>query len=422
MSRFVGVAPVILTQNGIRLSRPLTFYSYFVVTAISGVILSGFALDLLTEPKRSLRVRTPTSRMIWVANLSIVILITSVAAYRAPARFLCIINCLKQIQKIKIFINGENNRDLFEKLKTVMVISTLVGLGFLVFFDIYGYVTEALTHGREVRTLFLYSFLYYEYFIVLLVELQFILIAQKLLSALRLVNDALQQLMVSFKTQRNNNYNRFRNEFTSYDNYGLKESSTVPNKVINYVVDSLTVKEKIDDKKYFRSDNRTVRDLSNAYTGICDILRRIDDSHGFLLLLILISFFMQLIITPYYLITTLYTSMNQINYILLQISWCMYHIISMLMVVEPCYQTQKEMDRTQMLVLYLLRYISSTDPMFVDVDIFCKQLYLDRPSYTPLGMCTISRPLTVTIIGAVMTYLVIIFQLRSYESNSKDQL
>ncbi|XP_047538582.1 uncharacterized protein LOC125072114 [Vanessa atalanta] len=312
-----------------------------------GVILSGFALDLLTEPKRSLRVRTPTSRMIWVANLSIVILITGVAAYRAPS----------------------------------------------------------------LRTLFLYSFLYYEYFIVLLVELQFILIAQKLLSALRLVNDALQQLMVSFKTQGNNYYNRFRNEFTTYDNYALKESSTVPNKVINYVVDSLTVKEKLDDKKYFRKDTRTVRDLSNAYTGICDILRRIDESHGFLLLLILISFFMQLIITPYYLITTLF-----------QISWCMYHIISMLMVVEPCYQTQKEMDRTQVLVSYLMRYISSTDPMFVDVDIFCKQLYLDRPSYTPLGMCTISRPLTVTIIGAVMTYLVIIIQLRSYESNSKDQL
>ncbi|XP_050353641.1 gustatory receptor for sugar taste 43a-like [Nymphalis io] len=114
--------------------------------------------------------------------------------------------------------------------------------------------------------------------------------------------------------------------------------------------------------------------------------------------------------------------MSQINNILLQVCWCIYHMVSMLMVVEPCYQTQKEMDKTQVLVLYLLRCVSSTDPLFVDVDIFCKQLHLDRPSYTPLGMCTISRPLIVTIIGAVMTYLVIIFQLRSYESDSKDQL
>ncbi|XP_046964228.1 uncharacterized protein LOC124533108 [Vanessa cardui] len=325
ISRFVGVAPVTFTPNAIR-----------------GVILSGFALDLLTEPKRSLRVRTPTSRMIWVANLSI----------------------------IKIFIIGENNIETSEKFKIVIITLTLFGLGSLVFFDIFGYVSEALAYGREGK----------------------------------------------------NNYSRFRNEFTISHHYALKESPTVPNKVINYVVDSLSVKEKLDDNKYFRSDNKSVRDLSNAYTGICDILRRIDDSHGFVLLLILIAFFMQLIITPYYLITTLceynlflHTSMNQIHYIVLQICWCIYHIISMLMVVEPCYQTQKEMDRTQVLVLHLMRYISPTDPMFVDVDIFCKQLYLDRPYYAPLGMCTISRPLTVTIIGAVTTYLVIIFQLRSYE-------
>ncbi|XP_050353692.1 uncharacterized protein LOC126775672 [Nymphalis io] len=187
-----------------------------------------------------------------------------------------------------------------------MVLLSCVGLVFLIFFDIYGYVTEALTYGREVRTLLLYSFLYYEYFIVLLVHLQFILTAQKVLSALRSVNDELQQLTITFEPKRNKCYSHFGNVFkTNSDNYGLQENSTVSNKVINYVIDSLSVKEKLNDKKSLCGNNRTVRDLSNAYAEVCDILRHIDESHGLILLLILIAFFMQLIITPYYLITTL---------------------------------------------------------------------------------------------------------------------
>ncbi|XP_045454229.1 gustatory receptor for sugar taste 43a-like [Melitaea cinxia] len=175
-------------------------------------------------------------------------------------------------------------------------------------------------------------------------------------------------------------------------------------------------REKSDYKHPFPGEIKTVRDLSIAYGAICDVMRYLDDGHGLLLLFIIGSFFLQLIITPYYLINAIYTSTGRINSIFLQICWCIYHFLCMLVVVEPGYQTQKEMDKIQVLVFYLMRFVAPMDPMLVDLNIFYKQLHENRPQYTPFGMCILSRHLTVTIIGAVTTYLVIIFQFRAYEN------
>ncbi|CAH0713886.1 unnamed protein product, partial [Brenthis ino] len=251
ISRLAGVAPITNSPSGLRVSRPLMFYSYLLVTAINCVVLSGFALDLLTEPARSLRVRTPTSRVIWVGNLSIIILIASVAVYTSPTRMSSVIHCLKEIEKIKAFLGAKNKFNSGEKFKFLAVITTCVGLWILIFFDLCGYALEALHRGTEG-------------------------------------------------------------------------------------IELMTCKAKAKWK------------LSSA-------------SH----------------------ITAL------------------------------------GMDKTKRLVCSMMRHATTADPMIVELDLFTKQLILDRPTCSPLGLCTLSRPLTVTIIGAVTTYLVIIFQFRSNESGYK---
>lgn len=60
-----------------------------------------------------------------------------------------------------------------------------------------------------------------------------------------------------------------------------------------------------DYKHTFPGEIKTVRDLSIAYGAICDVMRYLDDGHGLLLLFIIGSFFLQLIITPYYLINAI---------------------------------------------------------------------------------------------------------------------
>ncbi|XP_045503571.1 gustatory receptor for sugar taste 43a-like [Colias croceus] len=100
-----------------------------------------------------------------------------------------------------------------------------------------------------------------------------------------------------------------------------------------------------------------------------------------------------------------------------QLSWLLFHGTNLTLVVEPCHYTQVEMDRTRVLLSQItLRASTFSEDLSIELSVFYKMLFLKSTNYTPLGMCVLGRPLILAILGAVTTYLVIIFQFRSSDA------
>ncbi|XP_050353690.1 gustatory receptor for sugar taste 43a-like [Nymphalis io] len=92
--------------------------------------------------------------------------------------------------------------------------------------------------------------------------------------------------------------------------------------------------------------------------------------------------------------------------------WFVYHIMRILLLVEPCYRTKEKVSSTRFLVSSIMCYVTSdADPLRDEIDDFCKQLILNNVSYSAKGICNISRHLISTIIGSITTIIVFLYQL-----------
>ncbi|OWR47812.1 hypothetical protein KGM_212750 [Danaus plexippus plexippus] len=183
-------------------------------------VIAGFAIDLQTDPSRSLRTSTPTSCLVWVSNFTIVIMVASAGVYQAwELRFI-----LKNI-----------NEDL--KKKTSNALPTK-GKSF----------TRYLHRSNPIGITALNNYV----------------------TALN--RPKCQSLLLKPESK---------------PSYGA----------------SFTDESRDDELEVISGGG--IRDSSVAYGLACDVLRQINDNYGIVLLFIVLSFFLQLIITPYYMLTTL---------------------------------------------------------------------------------------------------------------------
>ncbi|KAL4711943.1 hypothetical protein ACJJTC_006112 [Scirpophaga incertulas] len=156
--------------------------------------------------------------------------------------------------------------------------------------------------------------------------------------------------------------------------------------------------------------------LATLHGLLCDVIRRIDRSYGAPLVAILISTLLHLIVTPYFLIMEIIVSqVLRIHFLVLQFLWCVTHSLRMFVVVEPSHYTIMEGKRTENLVCWLMTMAPSSGSLSTRIELFSRQLMLRTVAYSPMGICTLDRPLMASILGAVTTYLVIVIQFQRYE-------
>ncbi|CAG9559405.1 unnamed protein product [Danaus chrysippus] len=221
-------------------------------------VIAGFAIDLQTDPSRSLRTSTPTSCIVWVSNVTIVIMIASAGVYQGSGRFATNINTLKQMIEIKTFIGlkAESYSDSNNSLSVTFMSSALC---FLLVTDLFSWVKEAIYSDKDGKSLTRYLY----------------------------PSDSIG--------------------ITTLNNYVLnrpkRKSLLKPDAKLLYRT-SFTDESKDGDLEVINGGN--IRNTSIAYGLICDVLREINDNYGIVLLFVVLSFFLQLIITPYYMLTALY--------------------------------------------------------------------------------------------------------------------
>ncbi|KAJ0172933.1 hypothetical protein K1T71_011109 [Dendrolimus kikuchii] len=164
------------------------------------------------------------------------------------------------------------------------------------------------------------------------------------------------------------------------------------------------------------SETTSIRCLALSYSEICDVVKEIDESFGFINLLLLGSFLLHLVITPYNLIDSLSdaNTLAQLSKlyesVCLQFAWCVFHLGNLIVTVEPCHRTITEVSKIKELVSKLIRSGSITrDHDVNDLNLFYKHILLREVCYAPLQVCTLNRALVATVSRNLITFVKVTF-------------
>ncbi|XP_059054024.1 uncharacterized protein LOC131848245 [Achroia grisella] len=354
VSRIAGIAPLRFRRHrdGWLISvSPFAFvYSIIITSIIVSMGIAGLILDLEVDPSRSLRARSPTRRMLWIADFTVVILTMLVGVIGGPLRMNDMIRYLNQTNKIKMSIDNIQPVILKRRKHVILTLLSIIAFGLILIGEYYMAYNLAIQFGTD------------------------------LFSAVEALNEPLSSLL------------------------NIAESKQ------NYI--SFTQKP--------RRHCETVRHLALSYIKLCLVVKEVNKCHAVTVLLMFCNNLTHLIIAPYYLLLTLFTPSPNPALLLVEMSWCVAHIISLLMVVEPCHWTQEEASRTQTLVSRLTARLAGTDPsLATELTKFFKHLILNKIIYSPLGICQLTRSLCASITGSLTTYLVILLQFQSMEEKKE---
>ncbi|XP_026333111.1 uncharacterized protein LOC113240106 [Hyposmocoma kahamanoa] len=353
VSRFFGVAPVSFKKkrNSIFVSVSPAMYAFscFLLLALHASIISGLVLDLNVASHRTVRVRSATSSLAWLTELVVVTVLITFAVYYGPKRVNLNVVCL-------------------------------------------------------------YLCFYLEFMATFPLELQFMDIVMKIVSAQKAINNALAEFVCQIDSREKYNVKVVNFDYL-LDKANVDEADNSSKNTTKYVKESASQISKKDTKLF--------RYLIVSYGAICDVVRQINDSNAILLVVLLLSFFLHLIVSPYYLISFWVSTKHWVVSAKLQIGMCIFHTFNMMIIIEPAHRCTEEMENTKILLSQLTRRVTRPgEPLFHELDLFHKQIVLNAASFTPMGICSLKRSIITTIFGGVTTYLVIILQFRALDQQN----
>ncbi|XP_049879667.1 uncharacterized protein LOC126376384 [Pectinophora gossypiella] len=366
VSRVAGVAPLrmVRERDGWRasVSRPVALYGYTLLFALHTGILTGIALDLNLDKKRSVITRTPTATTMWLIESFVVTTIVTIQAQT--------IN--------KTLKSGADTKTLTGAL-------AIVGANWYFAEYLSTFLFEAFTHNKDWRVVIIYSCFFFEFLMMTLLLLQFIFIALVVKSLLKSINDTLSDLIYTVDLQR-------MSYMPCYlASTGNIKNIAIPIHSINIAVDKMHVKEKM--KKFDSTTEANleehIRSLILYFGTACDVVRRVDRSYGHIMLLIVGSYMLYLVVPAYYFVSFLLsTKMRRLD-VMLQVINYLFHFTYTVIGVEPGHRTSLEMDRTQQLVTELVQRVSTAQD---SVTLGSRNPALGSGSgkvtYSPMGVCT----------------------------------
>ncbi|CAG9791600.1 unnamed protein product [Diatraea saccharalis] len=128
----------------------------------------------------------------------------------------------------------------------------------------------------------------------------------------------------------------------------------MPNKFLNSMIDSMTT---VDTGFTITLPSKTMSDirrLASMYPEVCEVAKEMDSCHDVGVLLLLLSFLLHLVITPYYLIVKITSSRCLDIAAGVQVLWCGLHLACTFVAAEPSYRTQLEVKRINSLIARMI--------------------------------------------------------------------
>ncbi|CAH0402662.1 unnamed protein product [Chilo suppressalis] len=407
LSQLVGIGPLRFRKRNrdwfVSLSPSLCLISYVAATVLNTAALTGLLLDLQARPSKSARVSSPTLKFVWVSDYIVVLVIASVAAYGAPRRLTTTILCLARIQKINTGVSSKSSN---EWKTSLLLTAFLLYVACVLTADYCIFLRAVFLSDRAFTAACLYSFYYFAYFLLVLLEMQYVFSALEVSKTMGRLNKLIGEVE-----------HMLTMHYASLKKIESNDPIKLPLKYDNLMIDSMDT-FKFDSGMTVglasKSISETIRRLALTYMEVCEVVRQLDSSHGVGVLLLLLSFLLHLVITPYHLIVKITSSRGIDAAAALQVLWCGLHIACTFIVAEPSYRIQLDVQRTNLLVSHML-FKSNDAQVYKELEKFSMYLTLNEVIFRPLGVCRLTRSLVTSIIGSVATYLVIIIQFQLSE-------
>ncbi|XP_045454314.1 gustatory receptor for sugar taste 43a-like [Melitaea cinxia] len=424
ISSFFGLAPLRFESksNGfsVGISNAMCIYSYILVTILVFFTIFGLVAEINVGIEMSVRMSSRMSQFVSTCDVLVVVITAGAGVYGAPKRMRNMLKFMESVASVDNSI-GAHYSLVTERKLCAILLAILIFFSVLIADDFCFYALQAKKMDRQWDVVTNYIGFYLLWYVVMILELQFAFTALSVRARFQAVNDALVLTArhISVPVEK-------INDPASLNIFAIRaapESRRRANNV-TLLVDSMPGKEHAviirntvtKEQKLVVPPCEAIRRLACLHSALCNVVHRIDNSYGLPLIVILISTLLHLIVTPYFLIMEIIVSTHRIHFLVLQFLWCATHIIRMFVVVEPCHYTITEGKRTEELVCRLMTSTPSTGMLPSRLELFSRQLMLQSISYSPMGMCTLDRPLIASVLGAVTTYLVILIQFQRYDS------
>ncbi|CAB3219895.1 unnamed protein product [Arctia plantaginis] len=423
ISSLFGLAPLRFEShsNGstVSISVAMCVYSYILVTALVICTIFGLVAEINVGVELSVRMSSKTSQVVSACDVLVVVLTAGAGVYGAPRRMRHMLKFMESVASVDNSIGGQYSV-VSERKLCVIILAILIFFSILVADDFTFYILQAKQLNREWEVVANYVGFYLLWYIVMILGLQFAFTALSVRARFSAVNDALaltaRNVSIPLEKPKNASpLNIYAIRVTPVD---AQRSANV-----SLLMDSMMTEHIVIIKRTANGEPRlivtpcdAVRRLALLHGTLCDVVKRIDDSYALPLIVIVISTLLHLIVTPYFLIMEIIVSTNRVHFLVLQFLWCVIHMLRLLVVVEPGHYTIVEGKRTEGLICRLMTSAPSTGVLPSRLEIFSRQLLLQSVSYAPMGMCTLSRPLMASVLGAVTTYLVILIQFQRYDN------
>ncbi|XP_075166650.1 gustatory receptor for sugar taste 43a-like [Haematobia irritans] len=150
--------------------------------------------------------------------------------------------------------------------------------------------------------------------------------------------------------------------------------------------------------------------LAECHESLGKCVRLSASYYGMTILFILVSCFLHLLATAYFLLIEIFTN-NDNGFIWLQILWLIFHGSRLIAVVEPCHRLQMESVTTIHIICEIERSIHDSI-LAEEVKKFWQQLLVFEPRFSACGLCRfmVDRGILASIFSGIATYLVILIQ------------
>ncbi|XP_073948593.1 gustatory receptor for sugar taste 43a-like [Choristoneura fumiferana] len=427
LSSFFGLAPLRFESRPsgftVTISSAMCIYSYILVTVLVICTIFGLVSEINVGVELSVRMTSRMSQVVSTCDVLVVVATAGAGVYGAPRRMRNMLKFMDSVASVDNSIGAQYSIVTERKLIAVLL-AILIFFTVLIADDFCFYALQAKKLDRQWDVVTNYIAFYLLWYVVMVLELQFAFTALSVRTRFQAVNDAIaltaKHVSVSLeKLEQPTPVNMFAIRVAPAET--RRSASNV-----SLLVDSLhgaQLDHPIIIRKTVNGEPRlivppceAIRRLAALHGALCEVVQRIDRSYGLPLIVILLSTLLHLIVTPYFLIMEIIVSTNRIHFLVLQFLWCVTHMLRMFVVVEPCHYTVTEGKKTEELVCQLMTYAPSGGALPSRLELFSRQLMLRSVTYSPLGMCTLDRPLVASVIGAVTTYLVILIQFQRYDT------
>ncbi|XP_061402429.1 gustatory receptor for sugar taste 43a-like [Musca vetustissima] len=148
--------------------------------------------------------------------------------------------------------------------------------------------------------------------------------------------------------------------------------------------------------------------LAECHDSLAKCVGLVSSSYGMAVLFILLSCFLHLVATSYFLFMELLEK-NSGGIIWLQVLWITFHASRLLLVVEPCHRISAESSKTIHIICEIERGIHDSI-LAEEVKKFWQQQLVFKDRFSACGLVMVDRSLLTSIFSAIATYLVIIIQ------------